>query len=187
MSETAFDPIESARQHYQAIWDQSRGLWDLRDWFEYLMAPEAAVENELGGGFGPISELFLWPPILTSLDREELPLDDIGLFARLIPVRELVDLFNECGAGQWQHRPAELVARFTELTVTDQMQTLIDQSLLYSPEFQTAASKARALYAAEQARGRPDRNVWYRARAARSTAWQYVVNAVRAAVIRLRR
>ncbi|MFG1774595.1 hypothetical protein ACGFIX_33870 [Nocardia salmonicida] len=187
MSKTAFDPIESARQHYQAIWDQSCALWDLQDWFEYLMAPESAIENELGGGIGPVSELFLWPPILTSLDREELPLADIGLFAHLIQVRELVDLFNECRAGQWQHRPAELVARFTELTVTEQMQTLIDQSLLYSPEFQIAASKARALYVAEQARGRSDRSVWYRARAALSKAWQYVVKAVRAAVIRLRR
>ncbi|MFI7531428.1 hypothetical protein [Nocardia salmonicida] len=187
MSETVFDPIESARQHYQAIWDQSCGLWDLRDWFEYLMAPEAAVEDELSGGFGSVSELFLWPPILTSLDREELPLDDIGLFARLVPVRELVDLFNEGRVGQSQHRPAELVARFTELTVTERMQTLIDQSLLYSPEFQATPGRARALYAAEQARGRPDRNFWYRARAARSTAWQYVVKVVRAAAVRLRR
>ncbi|MFD4073442.1 hypothetical protein [Nocardia ignorata] len=97
------------------------------------MAPEAAVEEELGGGYSPVSELFLWPPILTALDREELPLDDIALFARLVPVHELVDLFNEARTGRWQHHPAELVARFIELTVTEQMQTLIEQSLLYSP------------------------------------------------------
>lgn len=187
MSETTLDPIERARGHYQAIWDQSHGLWDLRGWFEYLMAPEAAVEDELGGGIGPVSDLFLWPPILTSLDREELPLDDISLFARLVPVRELVDLFNEVRAGQWQHREADLVARFTELTVTEQMQTLIDQSLLYSLEFQAAASKARALYAAEQARGRSVRNGGCLTRAGLSKAWKYVVKAVRATVIRLSR
>ncbi|MBC7299482.1 hypothetical protein [Nocardia salmonicida] len=149
MSETAIDPIADARQHYQDIWDQSRGLWDLRPWFEHLMAPETAMEW-LGSDTVPISELFLWPPILTALDREELPLDDIALFARINPTPELTALFIEVRDGQWKYRPAELVARFTELTITEPMKALLEQCLRFSPEFQAAAANARKLYEAEQ-------------------------------------
>lgn len=149
MSQTASDPIAAARQLYQDIWDDTGGVWDLRPWFEYLMDPEAAMA-ELAG-VAPVTELFIRPSVLAALSEDELPNDDIAAFGALVPVRELSQLFVEVRDGQWKDRSAELVARFTELTYTQQTKELLTQRLTYSPEFQAAARTARALYGGRRA------------------------------------